>query len=95
MNKIIEKINLSENVVKMVLEAPVIAQKRKAGQFIILKMDEKGERIPLTIVDSDAQTGTITIIFQIVGKTTALTGRTESRRFTSGCAGAAGQSDGN
>ena len=71
MNKIIEKINLSENVVKMVLEAPVIAQKRKAGQFIILKINEKGERIPLTIVDSDAQQGTITIIFQIVGKTTA------------------------
>lgn len=71
MNKIIEKVYLSENVVKMVLEAPVIAQKRKAGQFIILKINEKGERIPLTIVDSDAQRGTITIIFQIVGKTTA------------------------
>jgi ferredoxin--NADP+ reductase len=71
LNKIIEKVNLSENVVKMVLEAPVIAKKRKAGQFIILKINEKGERIPLTIVDSDAQKGTITIIFQIVGKTTA------------------------
>ena len=42
MNKIIEKVNLSENVVKMVLEAPVIAKKRKAGQFIILKINEKG-----------------------------------------------------
>ncbi|MCX5848017.1 MAG: sulfide/dihydroorotate dehydrogenase-like FAD/NAD-binding protein [Deltaproteobacteria bacterium] len=71
MNKIIEKVNLSENVVKMVLDAPVIAQKRKAGQFIVLKIDEKGERIPLTIVDSDGKKGTITIIFQIVGKTTA------------------------
>ncbi len=71
MNKIIESVNLSENVVKMVLEAPVIAQKRKAGQFIVLKINETGERIPLTIVDSDAQKGTITIIFQIVGKTTA------------------------
>ncbi len=71
MNKIIEKVNLSENVVKMVLEAPAIAQKRQAGQFIVLKIDEKGERIPLTIVDSDGQKGTITIIFQIVGKTTA------------------------
>ncbi len=71
MNKIIEKVSLSETVVKMVLEAPVIAQKRKAGQFIILKINEKGERIPLTIVDSDAQKGTITIIFQVVGKTTA------------------------
>jgi len=71
LNKIIEKVFLSENVVKIVLDAPVIAQKRKAGQFIILKINEKGERIPLTIVDSDAQRGTITIIFQIVGKTTA------------------------
>jgi ferredoxin--NADP+ reductase len=72
LNKIIEKTKLSESVVKMVLTAPVIAQKRKAGQFIILKVDEKGERIPLTIVDSDAQAGTITIIFQVVGKTTAV-----------------------
>jgi ferredoxin--NADP+ reductase len=71
LSKIIEKVSLSETVVKMVLEAPVIAQKRKAGQFIILKINEKGERIPLTIVDSDAQKGTITIIFQVVGKTTA------------------------
>jgi ferredoxin--NADP+ reductase len=72
LNKIIEKENLSESVVRMVLEAPVVAQKRKAGQFIVLKIHEKGESIPLTIVDSDAQKGTITIIFQVVGKTTAL-----------------------
>jgi len=71
LNKIIENTKLSENVVKMVLDAPVIAQKRQAGQFIILKINEKGERIPLTIVDSDAQAGTITIIYQVVGKTTA------------------------
>jgi len=71
LNKILENRKLSEQVVKMVFEAPVIAQKRKAGQFIILKIDEKGERIPLTIVDSDAQKGTVTIIYQIVGKTTA------------------------
>ena len=70
MNKIIENTKLSENVVKMVLDAPVIAQKRQAGQFIILKIDEKGERIPLTIVDSDTKAGTITIIYQVVGKTT-------------------------
>jgi ferredoxin/flavodoxin---NADP+ reductase len=71
LNKILENTKLSENVVKMVFEAPVVAQKRKAGQFIILKIDETGERIPLTIVDSDAQKGTVTIIYQIVGKTTA------------------------
>ena len=72
MNRILEKQDLSENVVRMVLEAPAIARKRRAGQFIILKTDEKGERIPLTIVDSDAEKGTITIIFQVVGKTTAV-----------------------
>ena len=71
MNRIVEKTDLSENVVRMVLEAPAIARKRKAGQFVVLIMDEKGERIPLTIVDSDPGQGTITIIFQVVGKTTA------------------------
>jgi ferredoxin--NADP+ reductase len=71
LNKIVGKVALSENVVKMILEAPAIAKKRKAGQFIVLLMDEKGERIPLTIVDSDPEKGTITIIFQVVGKTTA------------------------
>jgi ferredoxin--NADP+ reductase len=54
----------------MVLDAPQVARTRKAGQFVVLMTDEKGERIPLTIVDSDGDTGTITIIFQIVGKTT-------------------------
>ena len=71
MNKIVEKVDLSENVVKMILEAPAIARKRKAGQFVVLITDEKGERIPLTIVDSDPEKGTVTIIFQVVGKTTA------------------------
>ena len=70
-NPIIEKQDLSENVIRMVLAAPEIARKRRAGQFVILKMDEKGERIPLTIVDSDEKTGTLTIIFQVVGKSTA------------------------
>jgi ferredoxin/flavodoxin---NADP+ reductase len=74
-NRIIEKKDLSENVVQMVLDAPAIARKRKAGQFVILKMDEKGERIPLTIVDSDEATGTLTIIFQVVGKSTAALAR--------------------
>jgi len=69
--KIIERKQLSENVVKNVIHAPDIAAKRKAGQFVILMINEKGERIPLTIVDSDAKTGTITIIYQVVGKTTS------------------------
>ena len=70
MNRIIEKKELSENVWKMVLEAPEIARKRKAGQFIVLMTHEKGERIPLTMVDSDGDEGTVTIIYQVVGKTT-------------------------
>ncbi|MBN2254613.1 MAG: sulfide/dihydroorotate dehydrogenase-like FAD/NAD-binding protein [Deltaproteobacteria bacterium] len=70
MNLIREKTFLSNSVVKMVIEAPDVARKRKAGQFVVLMTDEKGERIPLTIVDSDVDNGTITIIFQVVGKTT-------------------------
>lgn len=71
MYKVLEKTFLQEIVVQMIIEAPEIARKRKAGQFVVLMIDEKGERIPLTIVDSDSENGTITIIYQIVGKTTA------------------------
>ncbi len=70
MNRIVAKVQLSENVFKMMVAAPEIAAQRKAGQFVVIMTEEKGERIPLTIVDSDAQKGTITIIFQVVGKTT-------------------------
>lgn len=70
MNRIRTKVQLSENVFKMTVEAPEIATWRKAGQFVVIMTEEKGERIPLTIVDSDARKGTITIIFQVVGKTT-------------------------
>jgi len=62
LNRIVEKTYLQEMVVRMVVEAPEIAQKRKAGQFIVLQIDDKGERIPLTIVDSDPAKGTLTII---------------------------------
>ena len=54
------------------MEAPLIAKKAKAGQFIILRLDEQGERIPLTIADYDREKGTVTIIFQKVGLTTEL-----------------------
>jgi ferredoxin--NADP+ reductase len=79
--KILEKAFLQEIVVKMVIEAPEIARKRKAGQFVVLMIDEKGERIPLTIVDSDSEKGTITIIYQIVGKTTAKMAEMEKGDF--------------
>ena len=71
MNKILSKRQLSDNVFGMTLEAPLIARARKAGQFIILMVDEEaGERIPLTIADADPERGTISLIFQTVGATT-------------------------
>lgn len=70
MNKIVDKEFFSENVVKLVIEAPLIARSRKPGNFIILRVSEKGERIPLTIADADEQKGTITLIAQKVGVST-------------------------
>jgi ferredoxin--NADP+ reductase len=71
MNKIVKKEQLSADVYKMVFEARFIAEGRKAGQFLIIQLDTNfGERIPLTIADADEEAGTITIIFQAVGKTT-------------------------
>jgi len=67
MNKIVDKEYFSDNVVKLVIEAPEIAKSRKAGHFVILRVDSKGERIPLTIVGSDTEMGTITIIVQQMG----------------------------
>ncbi len=67
MNKIVEKEFFSEHVVKLVVEAPEIARSRKAGHFIILRVGQKGERIPLTIASADTQKGTITLIVQTVG----------------------------
>jgi ferredoxin--NADP+ reductase len=71
MARILHKEQLSADVFRMRLEAPLIAQERMAGQFIILQVnDNYGERIPLTIADADENEGSITIIFQRVGKTT-------------------------
>jgi NAD(P)H-flavin reductase len=67
MFKIIEKKFLSENVAKLVIEAPYIAKSRRAGHFIILRIDKNGERIPLTISDADVEKGTISLIVQRVG----------------------------
>ena len=69
MNKIVTKEQFSENVVKLVIEAPEIAKSRKAGHFVIIRVDEKGERIPLTIAGADNEKGTITLIIQSVGVT--------------------------
>ena len=71
MNKILEKKRLSDDVFQMKLSAPLIAEERKPGQFVILQLrSDFGERIPLTIADADPTEGSITIIFQTVGKTT-------------------------
>ena len=70
MFKIIEKEHFSENVVKLVVEAPMIARSRRAGHFVIVRADENGERIPLTIADADPARGTITLVVQAVGVST-------------------------
>lgn len=67
MNKIVSKEHFSANVVKLEVEAPLIARSRKAGHFVIVKLGEKGERIPLTIAGADTEKGTITLVIQAVG----------------------------
>ncbi|CAG1066811.1 dihydroorotate dehydrogenase electron transfer subunit [uncultured bacterium] len=74
MFEITEKIELAHTVYQYKIKAPLIARKRKAGQFVVLRLNEMGERVPLTIVDSDNADGTITIIMQEVGKSTAMLG---------------------
>ena len=70
MNKILEKEYFSERVVRLEVEAPLIARSRRPGHFVIVIPDAKGERIPLTIADSDRQRGTITLVVQAVGPST-------------------------
>jgi glutamate synthase (NADPH/NADH) small chain len=67
MNKIISKEHFSEKVFKLVIEAPLIAKSRKAGHFVIVRVGEKGERMPLTIAAADPVKGTITLVVQEVG----------------------------
>jgi ferredoxin--NADP+ reductase len=69
---IVEARLLAPDIKRFTIEAPRVARKRKAGQFVILRLHSHGERIPLTIADSDPDTGTITIIVQGIGKTTKL-----------------------
>lgn len=67
MNLIVNKEYFSENVVRLDIEAPLIAKSRKAGHFVIVRVDENGERIPLTIAGSDLEKGTITLVVQKIG----------------------------
>ncbi len=70
MYKIVQKKSLNPTVTQMEIEAPLVAKKALPGQFIILRVDEEGERIPLTVAGTDRENGTVKIIFQIVGATT-------------------------
>ncbi len=70
MFKVLEKEHFSEKVVKLVVEAPMIARSRRPGHFVIVRVGEGGERIPLTIADADVQAGTITLVVQEIGVST-------------------------
>lgn len=72
MYKILKKERLNESVTRMVIKAPFVAEKAQPGQFIILRVDKDGERIPFTIADYDRENETVTIIFQVVGAETTL-----------------------
>jgi ferredoxin--NADP+ reductase len=71
-NRILDKTAIADGICRFIIEAPKIAKKRKAGNFVIVRANEYAERIPLTIVDSDVERGSITLIVQGVGKSTRL-----------------------
>ena len=81
MYRIQKKEALNPTVTRMVVEAPLVARRAQPGQFVILRVDEEGERIPLTIAGYDRQAGTVTIIFQLVGAATMALGRLEEGDF--------------
>ncbi len=81
MYKILHKKSLNPTVTQMEIEAPLVAAKAKPGQFIILRVDEEGERIPLTVAGTDPEEGSVKIIFQIVGATTEALNHKEEGGF--------------
>lgn len=81
MYRIVKKQSLNPTVTLMEIEAPAVAAKAQPGQFIILRVDEQGERIPLTIAGYDRAAGTVRVIFQVVGATTALLNRKQEGDF--------------
>lgn len=90
MYKIVNKKTLNPTVVMMDIEAPLVAKKAEAGQFIILRVDEEGERIPLTVAGYDREAGTVKIIFQIVGGTTEKLSHKNAGEFIQDFAGPLG-----
>ena len=91
MYKIISKENLNSTVEKMVVEAPFIAKKCGAGQFLMVMVEEDGERIPLTIADYDRDKQTVTIIYQVVGYSTKLLSQKQARDFIFAVSGPMGK----
>ncbi|MBQ0115885.1 MAG: sulfide/dihydroorotate dehydrogenase-like FAD/NAD-binding protein [Bacteroidales bacterium] len=91
MNKIIAKEQLSATVVKLVVEAPMIAKSYQAGQFAIVRYGEKGERIPLTICESDVKNGTISLVVASAGKTTSTISSLNAGEFLTDVTGPLGQ----
>ena len=90
MYRIVTKKELNPTVTMMDIEAPLVARKAEAGQFIILRVDDEGERIPLTVAGYDRERGTVKIIFQIVGATTAKLNRKNEGEYISDFAGPLG-----
>ena len=91
MYRIVKKQALNPTVTLMVIDAPFVARKALPGQFIILRVDEDGERIPLTVADYDREKGTVTIIFQIVGATTEKLNHKEEGDFLADFVGPLGR----
>ena len=90
MYRIVTKKSLNPTVTMMEIEAPLVARKAEAGQFIILRTDEDGERIPLTVAGYDRNAGTVRIIFQVVGATTEKLNHKNEGDFISDFAGPLG-----
>ena len=90
MYKVLSRKQLNSTVTQLEIEAPLVARKARPGQFIILRVDEKGERIPLTVAGTDTQRGAVKIIFQIVGATTAKLNRKMAGDFIQDFAGPLG-----
>lgn len=91
MHKIVDKKKLSPTITMLKIDAPDIAKKVRPGQFVIIRLNEEGERVPLTVNDFDQDKGTITIVFQEVGKSTTLMGRLNTNDCLSDVVGPLGK----
>ncbi len=91
MYKILEAEHLNDSIFRMVVEAPMVARACEPGQFVIVRTDEEGERIPLTICDYDREKGTITIVVQVIGAGTTMMGRLGTGEFLQDMVGPLGQ----